>query len=230
MDLQILEERINEAIDVRERGELERSRPLFESIIRDIKKQLQDDSSWILKNIYATAMGQYVIQHRLEAGKLYERALDLGRELYEYDKSNNLRNPLSVRSVSNSLVNLGFFEQAEIYLQELIPFFENNSAQKGDTKAHLALCLLRQGKLNDAKKLIDESIGEIKENTAKKKKEFIATWLSHALLVKSLILNANSNYEGAMISAKEALEVAKKENRTFRIVQSEELINFLKKG
>jgi len=228
MDLRILEERINNAIDVRESGELKKSRPLFESILKDVNILLQKDSSKELKNIYTTAMGQYVIQYRLEAGQFYKSALDLGRELYKYDKMNKIGNSLSIRAVSNTLINIGSFEQAEAYLRELIPLFENNSAQKGDTKAHLALCLLRQSKLGEAKKLMEEAIEGINKNTAKKKKEFIATWLSHALIVKSLILNADNNRDGAMDSAKESLRVSKREKRVFRIAQAKELIRFLK--
>jgi len=82
--------------------------------------------------------------------------------------------------------------------------------------------------LGEAKKLMEEAIEGINKNTAKKKKEFIATWLSHALIVKSLILNADNNRDGAMDSAKESLRVSKREKRVFRIAQAKELIRFLK--
>ncbi len=83
MNIQILEKRINQAIDIRESGSLKKSRILFERIIKDIRKLLRKNSSKKLKYIYATAMGQYIIQHRLEAGEMFKKALELGRELLD---------------------------------------------------------------------------------------------------------------------------------------------------
>ena len=78
MNYRVLEERIKKAIDIREEGKLGKSRTFFESLILDIKKLLTKDPSPKLKNIYATAMGEYVIQHRLEARQLNHESLNLG--------------------------------------------------------------------------------------------------------------------------------------------------------
>ena len=220
-----LENRINEAIGVREKGNLRKSRFLFESILKDINKLLQKDPSKELKNIYATAMGEYVIQHRLEAGALYRNALELGEDLLKYDRENKLNNPLSIRAVSNTLLNLGAFEKAEEYLRQLLPLYEENSAQIGDTKAHISYCYFRTGRVNEASKLVDEAIEDIKENSAKKK--YFSVWLSHALLVKSLILNSEKKVKEALEYAKESLKVAEKGGIKVRINQSKEVIDYL---
>lgn len=225
MTLQKLGDRVNEAVGVREKGNLRKSRFLFESVLKDINKLLQKDPSKELKNIYATAMGEYVIQHRLEAGALYRKALKLGEDLLKYDRENKLNNPLSIRAVSNTLLNLGVFEKAEKYLRQLLPLYEENSAQIGDTKAHISYCYFRTGRVNEASKLVDEAIEDIKENSAKKK--YFSVWLSHALLVKSLILNSEKKVKEALEYAKESLKVAEKGGIKVRINQSKEVIDYL---
>ena len=227
MNIKRLENRIDEAINIREKGNLEKSRLLFESIIKDINKLLQKDSSKELKNIYATAMGEYVIQHRLEGGALYRKALKLGEDLLKYDRENKLNNPLSIRAVSNTLLNLGAFEKAEEYLRQLVPLYEGNSAQIGDTKAHISYCYFRTGRVNGANKLVDEAIEDIKENSAKKK--YFSVWLSHALLVKSLILNSEKKVKEALEYAKESLKVAEKGRIKVRSNQSKDVIDYLQK-
>jgi tetratricopeptide (TPR) repeat protein len=202
---------------------------LFESLLKDIKKSLSKSSSAELKNLYTEAMGEYIIQHRLEAHQLYIKALEMGRELLEFDEDNKIKNPNSIRGVSNTLLNLGAFEQSEKYLKRLIPLYSGNSAQVGDTKAHLAYCFLRQGKLDKAERLIEGAIEEIKKNTAGKERKFIAVWLSYALLVKSLVLNARGDISEALEVAKEALQLSKKEDRKFRLKQAQELVDYLKK-
>ena len=109
MNLKRIESRIKDAIDVREEGSLEKSRELFEKIISDLKRLLKTNSSQDLKYLYATAVGEYVIQYRLEARRLKEEALRLGKQLLNYDKKHKLDNPLSIRSVTNTLLNLGLY-------------------------------------------------------------------------------------------------------------------------
>ena len=227
MSYGVLEERIKKAIDIREEGKLKESRPLFESLILDIKKLLAKDSSQKLKNIYATAMGEYVIQYRLEARQLNHDALDLGRKLLEYDRRHKLDNPLSIRSVSNTLLNIGGYEEAEDYVKRIIKLYRNNSGRQGDSEAHLAYVYLRTNRIKEAEVLIGRAINNIKRNTGDE--PYISIWLSHALMVKSLIYNAKGKPKEAIESAKEALKVAKKDNRVFRMKQAEELVNFLKK-
>lgn len=220
-----LEERIKKAIDIREEGKLKESRPLFESLILDIKKLFAKDSSQKLKNIYATATGEYVIQYRLESRQLQHEALDLGRKLLEYDRRHKLNNPLSIRSVSNTLLNIGGYEEAEDYLKRIIKLYRNNSGRQGDSEAHLAYVYLRTARIKEAEVLIGRAINNIKRNTGDE--PYISIWLSHALAVKSLIYNANGKPKKAIESAMESLKVAKKDNRVFRVKQAQELIKYL---
>lgn len=222
-----IEKRIKQAIDTREKGELSKSRRLFESLLKDIEKQLHKDSSKKLKYIYATAMGEYVIQYRLEARQLQHEALDLGRKLLEYDRKHKLNNPLSIRSVSNTLLNIGGYEEAEDYVKTIVRLYRNNSGRQGDSEAHLAYVYLRTSRIKEAEVLIGRAIDNIKRNTGDE--PYISIWLSHALMVKSLIYNANGKLIEAIESAKEALKVAKTDNRVFRIKQAQELIDFLQK-
>jgi len=222
-----IEKRIKQAIDTRERGELSKSRRLFESLLKDLEKQLHKDSTKKLKYIYATAMGEYVIQYRLESRQLNHEALDLGRKLLEYDRRHKLDNPLSLRSVSNTLLNIGGYEEAEDYVKRIIKLYRNNSGRQGDSEAHLAYVCLRTNRTKEAEELIGRAINNIKKNTGDEL--YISIWLSHALMVKSLIYNTKGKLIEAIETAKEALKVAKTDNRVFRIKQAQELIDFLKK-
>ena len=225
MNLKKVESRIKDAIDTREEGNLEKSRELFEEIISDLKQILRANSPQDLKYLYATAVGEYVIQYRLEARYLEEEALKLGKQLLNYDKKHKLDNPLSIRSVTNTLVNLGMYEEAEEYFDQLTFLYKDNSGRQGDSKAHLAYIYLRTTRLKKAKVLIEDAIDAIKKNTAKE--PYVSVWLPHALIVKSLIFNAEGKTKDALKFAKEALEVAEKDNRVFRIKQAQQLINYL---
>ena len=225
MNLKKIESRIKDAINVREEGNLEKSRELFEEIISDLKRLLRTNSPQNLKYLYATAVGEYIIQYRLEAHRLKEEALRLGKQLLNYDKKHRLDNPLSIRSVTNTLLNLGMYEEAEEYFNQLISLYKDNSGRQGDSKAHLAYIYLRTNRLKKAKVLIEDAVGAIKRNTAKE--SYISIWLPHALMVKSLIFNAEGKTKDALKFAKEALEVAEKDNRVFRIKQAQQLINYL---
>ncbi len=222
-----IETRIKQAIDTREKGELSKSRRLFESLLKDLEKQLKKDSTKKLKYIYATAMGEYVIQYRLEATRLYDKALELGKSLLKYDRQNKIGNPLSVRAVSNTLLDIRRFEESEEYLRQLIPIYKENSGRQGDIKAHLAYCLFRIGKVRGASKLIDEAIEDIEKNTAKE--EYFSVWQPYALMVKALIYNSKEKFGEAMKYAKKASVIAKIDNRVFRIKQAQELVDLLKK-
>ncbi|MCK4588592.1 hypothetical protein KAT60_02125 [Candidatus Woesebacteria bacterium] len=225
MDLKKVEFKIKDAIDAREEGKLEKSRELFEEIISDLKRSLRTNSPQDLKYLYATAVGEYVIQYRLEARRLKEEALRLGKQLLNYDKKHKLDNPLSIRSVTNTLLNLGMYEEAEEYSKQLISLYKDNSGRQGDSKAHLAYIYLRTIRLKKAKVLIEDAIDAIKRNTAKE--PYVSIWLPHALMVKSLIFNTEGKTKDALKFAKEALEIAEKDNRVFRIKQAQQLVNYL---
>lgn len=222
-----LKKQINNAVELREKGNLNKSRLIFEFIIKDINKFLLKDSSKELKYIYATVMGEYVIQYRLEAEDLYRKALRLGEELLEYDKMNNIKNPLSIRAVSNILLSLGQYERAGEYLELLLPLYKGSLAQIGDTKAHISYCYFRNGRLDEAQRLINNAIRDIKKDMAKK--QYVPTWLSHAFLVKSLILNSQGQIKEAIKYAKNSLEVAEKGKVKARVKQSKEIIEYLNK-
>jgi len=225
MNLKKIESRIKDAIDTREEGNLEKSRELFEEIISDLKRTLRTNSPQDLKYLYVTAVGEYVIQYRLEARRLKKEALSLGKQLLNYDKKHKLDNPLSVRSVTNTLLNLGMYEEAEEYFDQLISLYKDNSGRQGDSKVHLTYIYLRTNRLKKAKVLIEDAIDAIKKNTAKE--PYVSIWLPHALMVKSLIFNAEGKTKDALKFAKEALEVAEKNNRIFRVKQAQQLINYL---
>ena len=223
--LQKLKIDLEKAISTRESGNLEKSRKLFEILLHKTEPQLKLENSKKNNYFYATLMGEYVIQYRLEASNLYSEALSLGRDLLKYDKENNIGNPLSIRSIANVLLNMGAFEMAEDYLRQMISFYPDNSAKRGDTKAHLAYTLFRIGRIEEASDLVEEAMIDIRRND--KEEKFVDVWLSHSLMVKSLILNSKNKYTEALKYAKKAVSFAKRSKSVFRIKQSEELLSFI---
>ena len=229
MNYKEIENKIKQAVKVRESGNLEQSRPLFESILKDLRELMKSDTSKEVKYIFATATGEYIIQYRLEGPEKFEEALRLGAELLYFDKQNELNNPLSIRSVSNTLLNMEKYTEAEPFLEALIPLYNGNSAQEGDTKAHLAFCYLNTGKIEQAVLLIDEALSLIEKNTSKKEKSFITTWMSHALIVKSLILSAQHNAVEAEKYAQNSLKIAIDGKNLRRELQARKVLEYLKK-
>jgi tetratricopeptide (TPR) repeat protein len=229
MNYDHIEQKIKEAVAVRETGDIKKSRAMFEEILSELREEMKEDSSKELKYIFATATGEYIIQCRVEGPEHYEDALKLAADLLYFDKQNRLNNPLSVRAVSNTLLNMELYKEAGPFLEALIPLYENNSAQEGDTKAHLAFCYLNLRSVDEAAHLIDEALELIKKNTAKKEEMFISTWLSHAHIVKTLVLSAQSKIQEAKNQAEKAIQTANKGKNKRRIDQAKRVLEYLEK-
>ena len=222
-----LEKALKLAIATRESGNLVKSRASFEGIITKVKKLLKKDTSIALKDFYVTLMGEFVIQYRLEAGSGYLKALGLAKDLLAYDRTNGIGNPLSFRSVSNTLMNIGDFEGAEEYLKELVDVTQNDPYKQGDAMSHLSLCLFRTGRIQEGEVLVDRAIRQILESEITD--EFIEIHYTHSLMVKALILNAKGKTQEALKLAREALFISKKNKLTFRIKQATNLLDILQK-
>lgn len=225
MDTKAIKTRINTAIEIREKGNLKKSRTLFEDLIEDFADLQKEQLSKEFQLLYTTALAEYVIQYRLEAKELLSEALGLGEKLLNYDNKHKISNPLSLRSISNTLIDLQGYEKAIDFLGKTIPLHKNNSARRGDTRAHLAYCLLRSGQIGKAEKEIGKAIKEILENSSSEKYSTIKH--SYALMVKALVLNTRGALPEALSKAKESLKVAESKNRVFRIKQAKELIDYL---
>jgi len=225
MDPKVIKTRIYTAIEIREKGNLKKSRTLFEDLIEDFEDLQKEKLSKELQLFYTTALAEYVIQYRLEAKELLSKALGLGEKLLKYDKKHKINNPLSLRAISNTLIDLQGYEKAIDYLRRMIPLYKNNSARRGDTRAHLAYCLLRSGQIRKSEKEINKAIKEILENSSRG--EYLTIKHSYALMVEALILNAKGALSEASSSARKSLEVAKSKNRVFRMKQAKELIDYL---
>ncbi len=225
MNLQSLKIQLKKAIDVREGGNLTVSRKLFDKLADQVKKLLKENSSADFKDFYVTVMGEYVIQIRLEGGRKYVEAIKLGLEIYEFNKVNDLKNILGPRSVSHPLQNAGNFEEAEPYLRELIEMTKDNPYKQGEEMAHLSLCLLRTGRVDEAAITIDKAIDQMSQNRGKEK--YFNVPYSRALMFKALIFNAKGKTPEALKFAEEALNLAKKDNLPFRIIQAEALVKML---
>ncbi len=202
------------AIKLREEGNLAESSSQFVSLLKQVG---QSDP------IYTTLMAEYIIQLRLEAKNKLDEALRLAQNTLAYDREHKINNPLSLRSLSHVLTDLGGFELAEPLLRQICTQYTgNNSLRLGEAQAHLSLNLLRTGKVSEASGLIDQAIQNIRANNTKE--SYIEVRESYALIVKSLIEYAQGNLTQALQDAEEALIVATRGQATFRIKQAQELL------
>lgn len=91
--------------------------------------------------------------------------------------------------------------------------------------AHLSMCLFRTGRIKEAGKLIDVAIEKI--STGGKNEKYKNVPYSRALMFKALILNGQGKKIEALNLAREALQIAEKDNLPFRIMQARVLVNLL---
>ncbi len=215
--IQSINEQLEKIIEIREAGKLKIAKRTF---LLPIKQISQDDS------IYPRAMAEYIILLRLEAKELLGQALKLGQELLSFEQNKPAVDPLSIRSVSNTLVDLGGFEAAIPLLKKLSTLYPDNSLRLGETQAHLSLAYLRVGRVEEASKLIKVAIKNIKDNTARE--NYIEVRISYAYMVQSLIFNSLGQKDSAIKSAEKSLEIANHGNAIHRVSQAKELLSFLK--
>lgn len=220
--------KLKEAIETREHGNTEISQKMFADILNDAESLKQSNQAED-QRAYIQIMAEYVIQLRHEGNKSYIKALSVARDLYAFNKSNNLKNPRAVRAVSNTLMNLEAYEVAFDYLKELIEITpKEDSARLGDVMAHFARCNFRMGKISEAEKILDEALKNLDKNSGKSSSLEIAAWKSHALVVKAIILNSKGDIKEALSELQIALEIAQKENVIPRIIEITEVIKYLK--
>lgn len=208
-----LQSSLNAAITLREAGELSDSAKKFAILKEQIKQTDQ---------VYTTFMAEYIIQLRLEAKSKLMEALKLAQDTLDYDQKNQLKNPLSLRSLSHVLSDLGGFELAQPLLSQICEMYPNNSLRRGEAQAHLALAWLRMGKVAQANTLVGEALAAIRANTASD--HYAAVRESYALIVRALICHAKGDDNLAKENAKQALSIARSENAYFRIKEAEELL------
>jgi tetratricopeptide (TPR) repeat protein len=220
--------KLREATEAREHGRTDISSKIFANILSDIGTLKKSKDREDL-NAYILVMSEYIIQLRHEGKRSYMKALKIGQDLYAFNKSEDLQNSRAVRGISNTLLNLEAYEVAFDYLKELISLTpKEDSARQGDALAHLARCMFRMGKLNQAESTLNDAIKGIEANSGKSSSIEIAVWKSHALIVKAIILNSKGNIKKALSEAESALEVAEESNVVPRINESTEIVNYLK--
>lgn len=208
-----LQDVLKTTIKLREDGKLTQSSAKFAYLLKQIK---QSDP------IYTTLMAEYIIQLRLEAKNKLDEALKLAQSTLAYDRKHQINNPLSLRSLSHVLADLGGFELAEPILREICAYYQDNSLRLGEAQAHLTLNLLRTGHTLAASKLIPQAIHNIQANT--KQEPYPEVRESYAFIVKSLIEYAQKDRGKAKQDAETALAVAKQGRATFRVRQAQELL------
>lgn len=208
-----LNQDLQSAIKLREEGKLLESGRSFATLLNQIKKS---------DPLYTTLVAEYIIQLRLEAASTLGRALTLAQETFTSDQHHKINNPMSYRSVSHVLTELGGYELAEPILRQICTMYPHNSLRLGESQAHLAHTLLRTGKITEARSLIDQALENIRENSAHE--DYLEVREAHALITYSLILSALGDRSGAKAMAQQALAIAKQGQAVFRIQQAEELL------
>jgi len=228
MDVNQLLEKTKNAIRLREGGKLDLSRKLFSEIVTEAEVLSKSHDKKEL-DAYIYIMSEWVIQLRHEGKRYYLKALEKARNVYNFSKLNKINNPRAVRGISNTLMNLEAYEVAEDYLEEMLNLIpETDSARRGDIMTHLARCYFRTGQISLAEKELGKAIGNIDKNIGGSSALEIAVWKSHALIVKTLLLNSKGKFKEALKESQNAFKIAEKENAILRMKEATEIINFLK--
>lgn len=178
------------------------------------------------------AGNQYAIQCRLIAGRasrkgdrstseaFSKRSLEVfGRfkDLGYFD----LNNPGNARGWSHALLYAGRIDEAISELERSAKIQENPAA-KGDEMCHSASAHLYKGKIEEAKRLVDEGISLIKENDGS------PIGLTYGLMTKASILVQEGDEDKTRATLKEALQIAEDESLAVRKEEIEYLLS--KKG
>jgi tetratricopeptide (TPR) repeat protein len=91
----MIKDKLRKAIELREKGDLKRSRAIFNLLI-DKVKHFEKSSSKKEKRLYQAVMGEYVIQLRHEASRLLENALKIAEKIYGSSKE-KARTPFVIK-------------------------------------------------------------------------------------------------------------------------------------
>ncbi len=216
------------AVRLRESGDIKKSGKLFAEISANLKT-LKSSSDSQDQDAYIQIIGEIVIQYRHEGKNSYLQALNLARSVYQYAKQKVRKNPVAVRAVSNTLMDLESYELAEKYLREMLSLIPSEETAKlGDTQAHLAKCLYRTSKIDEAEKQIEQALFKIDMNNGSSSKMHIVVWKSYALCVKALILNSKGQIKEAIKEAEQAHQLAKKEHLAMRIEEAKQILEYLR--
>lgn len=222
-----LKEQVDKAVMKREEGDLNESAKLFKKLLQKLNLELAKNPTIEFKKVYVYAQNEFVIQKRLEAQKVLNEALEMGKDILKYDQENNISDAASIRSIANTMLDLRLFESAEEYLSMLVEHYGPNSGRLGDALSHFAFCKLRMGKAYDAFELLDKAVEAINKNTANEPPKLVAVWLAHSFIVRGQVLNALGEREKALDAAKRAYEIATKADAVFRKKQAHDLIVYL---
>ena len=217
-----------QAVAQRESGDLVASRKSFQDLFVEAEK-LKQSSQKSARDLYIGFMGQWVIQQRLEGKKALTDALALAQKIYALDTAN----PVGLRGLSNTLMNLENYESAEWYLrQALLKIPSSNPVRLGDVQAHLARCLFRTGKLSQALALVEQALSNIAKGvdpTIEINPELVVSVAkTHALLVKALVLNSRGRTSESLLLCQSAKKIAKQYQLAFRLQEIRPFIEYLK--
>lgn len=220
----------DQAVRLRESGQLEESIKLFDQIKTHLPA-LSASPDPTDQNTYVGLMGEQLIILRHTSRSLLQESLNQAREIYQWAINHQIKPPYlgyAIRGISNTLMHQGQYELAEPYLRQLITALDpNNSAYIGDSEAHLACCLLRQAKLQPAADLIDLALAKIDANTSKQDALRLAVWQSHAFWVKALILRSKGDTSSALDFANKALTQATLHDIQVRRSEAQTLVDLL---
>lgn len=220
-----LKQVLDQAIELREAGNLSESKLLFDQLNQKVSiKQLKHKDRKEAE-LTVEIITESIIQRRLEGQHKYQATLAVAKQLLELDKKQKLNNPYTYLAISSTLMDSNMFEQALPHLEQYRNASEGNSTRQGDALSHQALCLLRTGKPNEGLSLIEKAHKLINQNTADI--PHLPVYQSRALITESLIQYALGQRKKAKDSANQALQVANSGKYRFRQRQAKDLVELL---
>ncbi len=191
--------------------------PLAEQLINKAKDIFVKLDDWY--NV-TECLNHLAYNDKLKSKQILEHGVLLTNQSLEISNSKKTKNGSAIRASVSLLSAQGNYEEALKLARELYKTLEKPS-NKADILQHIATFELRSGKIQEAKKSIDEAEKLLQQGWETEKEPSRSIWKVALLLTRGLIFYNMGDIGKAKAAGKEALSIAIKENLKTRISQAE---------
>ena len=196
---------------------------LAEKLLTDAKAIFEKPDDWY--NV-TECLNHLAYTDKLKSKQMLEHGVSLANKSIEIAKTKQTKNGSAIRASISLLSAQGNYEEALKLARELFSALEK-PANKADVLQHISTFQLRTGKVNDAKKSIDEAEKLLLEGWETEKEPSRSIWKVGLLLTRGLIFYNMGDVETAKEEGKEALNISTKEGLRTRVSQTKAFLKLI---
>ena len=191
-----------------------------EKLLTRAKETFTAEEDWF--NL-TEALNHLAYTKKLRGATYINEGFEIAQESINLARKYKVNLPSPLRAALSLANAIGNFELEIKYCQEAVALMKA-SMFKADLMSHLALCLLRTGKVDEAEKIVVEAEELFKKNWEEEREPHRSIWKCKMLRTKGLILYNKGNLAAAKKLGEEAKQLAVEKDLKVRIVEAE---NFL---